>query len=78
MHKTTQRVLAEALRLPLRDRAAVASSLLETLEPPPASLPGGKARLEEIERRARAAQAGKQGVPWEEAKARVMKRLRSE
>ncbi len=79
MTKTAQRILADAMRLPQGERAAVASSLLETLEPPAASDgPPHEEWLAEVERRARAALDGRPGVSWEEGKARILDRLRHE
>ena len=74
--EAAQQVLVSALRLSQHERAAVANSLLESLEPsPPEEGRSHQRWLAEIEQRARAALAGKPGVPWEEAKERVLKRL---
>jgi putative addiction module component (TIGR02574 family) len=76
MTKTAQQVLLDALHLSQPERATVANSLLESLDPPPPDKEGDHEEwLGEIERRARAALAGKPGVPWGDARARILKRL---
>ena len=78
MIKAAQRVLADALQLPQDERAAVANSLLDTLEPPERREATDDEWISEIERRARSAMAGDPGVSWEQGKADILKRLRSE
>ena len=74
--EAAQQVLVSALRLSLQERATLANSLLESLEPPPFEEDRSHERwLADIERRARAALSGKPGVPWEDAKAGILKRL---
>jgi len=58
MTKTAQQVLLDALHLSQPERATVANSLLESLDPPPPDKEGDHEEwLGEIERRARAALA---------------------
>ncbi len=78
MTKAARRVLAEALQLPQGDRAAVANSLLDTLEPPERRETNDGEWISELERRAQAAIAGDPGVSWEEGKARILERLQPE
>jgi putative addiction module component (TIGR02574 family) len=76
MAPSTQQLLKDALQLPDQQRAELVIELLDSL--PPTEL--GQERsdtqwLAEIERRARAAQAGAAGVSWEEARNQVLDRL---
>jgi putative addiction module component (TIGR02574 family) len=76
MALSTQQLLKDALQLPDQQRAELVVELLDSL--PTAEL--GQERsdaqwLAEIERRARAAQAGATGVSWEEARKQVLDRL---
>ena len=76
MAPSTQQLLKEALQLPDQQRAELVVELLDSL--PSAEL--GQERSDtqwraEIERRARAAQAGTAGVSWEEARKQVLDRL---
>ncbi len=76
MVPSTQQLLKDALKLPDEQRAELVVELLDSL--PPAE--PGQARsdaqwLAEIERRARAAQAGVASIPWEEARKQVRDRL---
>lgn len=76
MAPSTQQLLKDALRLPDQQRAELVVVLLD-------SLPSAEPRqersdaqwLEEIERRAREAQAGAAGVSWEEARKQILDRL---
>lgn len=73
MAPSSQQLLKDALQLTDEQRAALVIELLDSL--PPAKL--GHVRsdtewLAEIERRARAAQAGASGVSWEEARKQVL------
>ncbi len=73
-----QALLREALTLPLDERADVAAELLASLDKPAtmdaAAVETAWAR--EIERRARRVIAGESvGGPWEDARARVARRL---
>ncbi|TKB68613.1 MAG: hypothetical protein E8D52_06315 [Nitrospira sp.] len=76
MAPSTQQLLKDALQLPDQQRAELVVELLDSL--PPAEL--GQVRsdaawLAEIDRRARAAQAGVSGVAWEEVRKQVLDRL---
>ena len=76
MAPSTQQLLKEALQLPDQQRAELVVELLDSL--PSAELGQGRSDtqwLAEIERRARAAQAGTAGVSWEEARKQVLDRL---
>jgi hypothetical protein len=73
MATDAKQVLKEALELNERERAELAAELLS-------SLPGLETRDEdawiaEVERRARAANAGVPGLTWEETRAHVEGRL---
>lgn len=76
MSKSTAQLLQEALQLPEVQRATLVVELLESLESsnPPYSRSDAD-WLTEIERRARAAQGGAAGVPWEEAHQQALRRL---
>ncbi|MBA5867421.1 MAG: hypothetical protein GDA67_12090 [Nitrospira sp. CR1.3] len=76
MSPSTQQLLKDALQLPDQQRAELVVELLDSL--PPAE--PGQARsdaqwLAEIERRARAAQAGAAGVSWDDTRKQVVDRL---
>lgn len=64
------RLLAEALRLPEAQRARVAATLLDSLEPPPGLAIEDH---EQIERRATQARQGLPGVPWQKVKRGLLK-----
>jgi hypothetical protein len=72
--KDAVRILEAALNLPEAQRASVARSLLESLEPPDAGMTQEE-WLTEIERRARAAMEGSPGVLWEDARTEINRRL---
>ena len=78
MTSRAQEVLQQALALPRDERADVAAELLASLDEAP---PSGRAEVEaawarEIERRARRVMSGESaGEPWEDARARVLRRL---
>ena len=76
MAPSTQQLLKDALQLPDQQRAGLVVELLDSL--PPAE-PGQERSdtpwLAEIERRARVAQAGAAGIPWEEARKQMLDRL---
>ena len=78
MTSRAQEVLREALALPVDQRADVAAELLASLDEAPAS---DQAEVEaawarEIERRARRVMTGESaGEPWEDVRARVLRRL---
>ena len=70
--------MQEALKLPHTDRADVAAELLASLDEEPADNLEEieKAWGAEIERRARRVLAGESaGVPWEQVRQRIEKRL---
>ena len=76
MAPSTQQLLKDALQLPDQQRAELVVELLDSLP----SVESGQERsdaqwLAEIERRARAAQAGARGISWEEARKQVIDRL---
>lgn len=69
------RLFEDALSLPEDERASLAEKLLASLVP----VTRAEARSEdewlaEVERRARAAQAGSPGIPWEAARAEIERR----
>jgi putative addiction module component (TIGR02574 family) len=76
MAPSTQQLLKDALQLPDQQRAELVIELLDSL---PSVEPGQERSdaqwLAEIERRARAAQAGATGISWEEARKEVIDRL---
>ncbi len=76
MAPSTQQLLKDALQLSDQQRAELVVELLDSL---PTAQPGQERSdaqwLEEIERRARAAQAGAAGASWEEARKQVLDRL---
>ncbi len=76
MAPSTQQLLKDALQLPDQQRAELVVELLDSL---PSVEPGQERSdaqwLAEIERRARAAQAGATGISWEEARKEVIDRL---
>jgi len=71
MTKTTEAVLAEALRLDVKARAEIASELLASLDGPPD--PGAEqAWAAEIERRVKALEAGTEPLEsWNDVKRRI-------
>ncbi|HMS84954.1 MAG TPA: addiction module protein [Nitrospira sp.] len=76
MAPTTQQLLKDALQLPDQQRAKLVVELLDSLPPAePGQVRSDAAWLAEIDRRARAAQAGVPGVAWEEARKQVLDRL---
>ena len=78
MTSRAQEVLREALALPVDQRADVAAELLASLDEGP---PSDQAEVEaawarEIERRARRVMSGASpGEPWEDVRARALRRL---
>jgi putative addiction module component (TIGR02574 family) len=69
-------LLHDALTLPDDERAELAAELLASLDPAPT--PGvnvDDAWRDEIDRRVHAALSGEPGVPWEEVKANLARRL---
>lgn len=67
----------QALKLTQAERAEIAARLLETLDPDSASEDSVDAAwAPEIRRRAERVLDGEPGVPWPEAKARILEKLR--
>lgn len=76
MAPSTQQLLKDALLLPDQQRAELVVELLDSLPPAePGQTRSDAAWLVEIDRRARAAQAGVPGVAWEEVRKQVLDRL---
>jgi putative addiction module component (TIGR02574 family) len=78
MTSRAQALLREALTLPAEERADVAAELLASLDQAPLDDPAEveAAWAREIERRARRVMNGEStGEPWEDVRARVIKRL---
>jgi len=71
---STEDLLAEALRLPRRERARVAAELLSSLEEPADEVAAAWAT--ELERRSREVAEGRvQTVAWETARTEILKEL---
>jgi putative addiction module component (TIGR02574 family) len=71
---STDDLVAEALRLPRRERARVAEELLSSLEEPSEEV--AVAWATELERRSKAVAEGRvQTVAWETARLEVLKQL---
>lgn len=71
---STDELLATILRLPRHERARVAEELLSSLEEPEDVV--AAAWADELLRRSRAAAEGKvQTIPWETARAQILKDL---
>jgi putative addiction module component (TIGR02574 family) len=76
MAPSTQQLLKDALQLPDQQRAELVIELLDSLPPTePGQDRSNTQWLVEIDRRARAAQAGAVGIPWDEARKQVLDRL---
>ena len=76
MASTVDRLLGEALKLAPDERARIVAELLTTLEPDLPSQGRSDAEwIQEIERRARAAMAGRPGMSWTEARDQIRSRL---
>ena len=78
MTDRAQQLLREALTLPVEQRADIAAELLASLDETPTTdrdaIEAAWAR--EIERRARRVMSGESnGEPWEDVRARVVRRL---
>ena len=73
MAPSTQQLLKDAPQLPDQQRTELVVELLDSLPPAEPGQERSDAQwLAEIERRARAAQAGAAGVSWEEACKQVL------
>jgi putative addiction module component (TIGR02574 family) len=76
MTEPSRKILKEALDLPEDERADLVCSLLDSFgAPPQSSERSDEEWIAEIERRARAAMAGEPGIPWDEARAEIERRL---
>ncbi len=75
MMVTSEQIIEQALRLPEEECFVIANSLLESVEDQPPDRRSDEEWLAEVERRSRAALAGGPTVTWEEARARIEKRL---
>ena len=78
MSQRADALLQEALALPATERAEVATELLASLDeaPPQDAAQVEAAWAKEIERRARRVMSGESaGEPWDEVRARVVRRL---
>ena len=76
MSTAAAHLLEEALLLPDDERADLAAELLASLTPDVrAENRSEQEWLDEIERRARSAIAGSPGIPWEDARAEIERRL---
>ena len=73
----TADLLAKAMRLPPGERLAMATELLESVEgPEDASWTAAWAA--ELDRRAKNFESGRaEAIPWEQAKAEILERLRA-
>lgn len=79
MARPAEKVLREALELPENERAELVCDLLDSFgHPPQAADRSDEDWIAEIERRARAAIAGEPGIPWEEVRSGVKRRLSGE
>lgn len=76
MAPSTKQLLKDALKLPDEQRTVLVLELLDSLPPAaPRETRSDTQWLEEIERRARAAQAGAPHLSWEDAHKQVLDRL---
>lgn len=74
---TAAELLQHALQLPVDDRLALATELLESVEGPE-DPEWAEAWAAELDRRVRELDEGRaQGVPWSEVKAKIEARLRA-
>jgi len=78
MARPAEKVLREALELPEDERAELVCDLLDSFGNPPHASRSDEEWIAEIERRARAAVAGEPGIPWEEVRSGVKRRLSGE
>jgi putative addiction module component (TIGR02574 family) len=76
MARSAEQVLKEALELPEQERAKLVCGLLDSFGPPRHTPEHTDEEwIAEIERRAQAALAGDPGVPWEEVRSAIKRRL---
>lgn len=75
MARHAEQVLKEALRLPEDERAELVCDLLDSFGVPPHAERTEREWIFEVERRARAAQAGEPGMSWEEVRSSIERRL---
>lgn len=76
MAKHAVQVLREALELPEDERAELVCDLLDSFGASPSHQERSDEEwIEEIERRARAAIAGEPGLPWDEVRSSIERRL---
>jgi putative addiction module component (TIGR02574 family) len=76
MARAAAQVLREALELPEDERAGLVCDLLDSFGVPSShSERSDEEWIAEIERRARAAIAGEPGLPWEEVRSSIERRL---
>lgn len=76
MTEEASEILKKALALPTEARAAIAESLLESLDPPSSDADVEGAWSEEIKRRLEDIDSGRvQLIPYEEVRRRLMARL---
>lgn len=78
MPMSAKQVLKEALDWPEEERAELVRDLLDSFGSPPQMERTDEEWLVEIERRARAAMAGEPGIPWEEVRSSIKRRLAGE
>ncbi len=77
MSTAAAHLLEEALLLTEHERADLAAELLASLTPDVHAEDRSEQEwLDTIERRARSAVAGSPGIPWEQARAEIERRLR--
>ena len=76
MTEDVSAILKKALALPPEERATIADSLLESLEPSPPDEGVEQAWAEEVKRRVEDIDSGRvQLIPYEEVRRRLMARL---
>lgn len=76
MARSVRKVFEDALQLPDEERGELVRDLLDSFGDPSAPVdPSDGTWLAEIERRGRAALAGEPGLPWEDVRADIKRRL---
>lgn len=78
MTRHAEQVLRKALQLPEAERAELVCDLIDSIGAPKSSERTDEEWIAKIEHRAQAAIAGEPGVPWEEVRAAVKRRLGGE